>query len=224
MKKSIWIICFWLLLVNASSGQVLPKDSITDKVTFKLISQFDSTYTADVLYNISKDWLATNTSKFNIANGQKGQAAEALFGIKKANTQSTDALYKNDAPLVMQDIESKKLIGKCVIKYNGSTFGCIRVMYLQCDIKISIKQNKIKSEITNFSYTNYNQVTMQQMQLAGWKDEGFCSSKGEIEGLLKCIECRDLLDLFKFLREEMNILQSDLPDYVKKNKGTEDDW
>lgn len=227
MKNLITLlIC---LITTLSFGQTLPIDSTSHKVVFKKIIELDSSYSSDVLYNLTKEWFTTNNREFNRSNSEKqNNSTNALIGVNKSTSSSSSLvqqLYNNETPLKFQDFETKKLIGKGISKYNGSTFGGIRVMYVEYDIKISVKESKIRVEITNFNYTHYNQVTMQQVQMYGWKDEGPCNSKNSIESLLTCDKIQPALNSFyTYLNDDINKFTESFISYIKSSPKQNDNW
>lgn len=224
--KNILLILVLVPVMGFAQNVTLQKDTATGKVVFRHVMEFDSVYTSDALYGIVKEWLSSDISKFNISNSEKNaNATNVLLGVKTGNSAPVEALYKNDQPLRMQDEAAKKMIGRGVIKYMGSNLGCLRKTYWEFDIKISIKNGKIKSEITNFTYTHYNQVSMQQVQIYGWSDKGPCGSKGELEMLMQCHECpNDLSKLYDFIINSSKDLQVSLNSFVLKSKPDIEDW
>ncbi len=204
----------------------LPIDSATGNVVFRTVIQLDTTYKADRIFSIVKEWFSSNSKEFNRSNTDKnGAAADAFLGVKKANSTTLDQLYKNEQPLKLQDATEKKLIGKGVLKYTGTTFGCVRIMYVEYDIKVFVKDYKLKVEVANLNYAHYNQVTLKPAQLGSWQDEGNCSSKGVMENLVKCDKCEDGLgEFYLYLKDDIRKLGIDLKTYLLNNKKSSDGW
>ena len=103
--------------------------------------------------------------------------------------------------------------------------GCLRVLYIEYDIKVFVKNYKLKIGIMNLNYTHYNQVSMKQSQIYGFNDSGACNSKNTIENLLKCDHCSGEFDkLYSFLTADMSKLTADLKIFLKSNKKSGDGW
>jgi hypothetical protein len=238
MRKTIAVIFFLSTLIissticfsqDAEKVQESPKlqiDKESGSVLYKEIIELDATYNSQKLFNLSKEWATTNSKLFNAANSEdQSNVTSIFFGTKKANPAVVDQLFKNDQPLKFQDDVAKRLVVKGVNKYTGSTYKCLKIIYLEFDVKIAVKDAKAKIEITNVAYTHYNQASMKQMQIYGWSDEGNCQSKGLIEGLLKCDHCEgDLNDLYSYIDKEMKTVINSYKSFLVKNKNVYDNW
>ena len=226
----IFPVLIWLLLISSlTNGQSkLPMDTVSKKVVFKQIIELDTTYKADLIYSIVKEWFSTNSKKFNRSNSDKNfSTGDAFLGIQRGNSTQVDQLYKNDQPLKLYDQAEKKLIGHGVMKYTGTSMGCIRVLYLEYDIKVLIKDFKLKVEVTNLNYTHYNQMSMKQSQIYGWTDDGPCNSKNTIENLLTCKRCKgEFEDFYSYLSSDLPEIIKDLKKFLLDNKKivSGDDW
>ena len=229
MKKITTIFVFLITGVTMIFGQSkLPLDTISKKVVFRQVIELDSTYKADQIFSTVKEWFSTNTKNFNRSNSDKNfSTGDVLLGIQRGNSAQIDQLYKNDQPLKLQDPVDKKLIGKGVLKYTGTSMGCIRVVYIEYDIKIFVKDYKLKVEISNLNYTHYNQMSMKQSQIYGWSDDGPCSSKNTIENLLTCERCNGEFEKFyTYITTDMDKIKTDLKKYLNDNKkaSSNDGW
>ena len=226
MKKYLLIIIL-SITTNLIAQRQLPIDSISGKIVFKTIIELDSTYNSKKIYELAREWFSTNPKMFSKSNGDRNNdAGEMLLGIERSNSTSIDQLHKNSEPLKLQDPENKKLIGKGLLKYTGSSLGCIRILYFDYDLKISIKDSRLKLEITNFNYTHYNQITMKQVQIYGWNDNGLCNSQNSIESLLKCERCKNEFEkLYNYLVVDMKKTSENLTKFLKDNKlKDEEKW
>jgi len=221
MKKLTTIFAFLITWATMTFGQSkLPLDTISKKVIFRQVIELDTTYKAEQIFSTVKEWFSTNTKNFNRSNSDKNfSTGDALLGIQRGNSALIDQLYKNDQPLKLQDPIDKKLIGKGILKYTGTSMGCIRVVYIEYDIKVFVKDYKLKVEITNLNYTHYNQMSMQQSQIYGWSDNGPCSSKNTIENLLTCERCSGEFEKFYYyISTDMDKITTDLKKYLIDNK------
>lgn len=230
MKNSIALklvglaqICFSFLTVTDLEGQEqLPIDTVTKKVVFKEIVELDTALKADAIYSMVKEWFSTNSATFNRSNSDKNFN---FGGSTKGNSAQVDQIYKNDQPLKLQDADAKKIIGKVVTKYTGGNMGCIRVLYVESDIKVAVKDAKAKIEITNINYTHYNQTNFKQSQIYGFNDNGPCNSKNTIENLLSCERCKGEFEKFyNFLKTDSEKIIGDLKTFFKDNQNKEDKW
>jgi|GEM_PF-3139840 hypothetical protein len=221
MKKLI--ILSFLLIWNYSKAQekpILPFDTVSKKVIYSGIVKVDSSINANTLYNIIKEWFASDVSKFYRTSSEKGSASnDAIWGTPKANMATIDLSFKNDQPLKLDDPGNKKLIGRVVCKYFGSSYGCVRLIYLTFDFKIQVKDGRYKYDVTNFDYTHYNHYTATKIGFNVMSDKGPCKSTGPIEGLLQCDKCTSGLEKFySFIDTEVKKLIFDVKGFVDKNK------
>jgi hypothetical protein len=221
-------LCFAMLPFLAISQNQLPVDSASAKVLFKEIFEFDSTYTSDQLYKSAKEWYLTSVNQLNRSSADKNfNAGNMLLGAQKSNSSLLDQLYLIEKSLVLEEPEDKKLIGKGVLKYSGGTMGCIRIFYLNFDVKTFIKDSRMKIEITNFTYNHYNQVSMTKSQIYGWNDSGPCMSQNTIESLMTCDRCaREFEKFYTYIKEDMPKIMISIKEYIQANKPTaeKDDW
>lgn len=227
MKELITLFTIIFGMVIQSFGQTkIALDSITGKVVYREVIELDTTYKAEKIFSLAKEWLSTNTKNFNRSNSDKNfDFWTMVSGNVKSNSSKVDILYKNDQPLKYHDFNEKKVIGKGMLKYSETGRGCLHIFYFEYDIRVLIKDFKCKIEITNFTYTHYNSVTMNQIQIYGLKDQGYCSSKGTIENLIKCEKCPNEFDkLYTYLTIDMTRLKMDLKFFLQANKKTDDKW
>ena len=210
-----------ILKIEAQNSIILPYDSISKKTIYSKIIVLDSSYNSTIIYNTLKEWFSTDISKFYRTSSEKGSAAnDGFWGTKKANMATVDLSFKNDQPLKLDDPANKKLIGRIVCKYFGSSYGCVRLIYLTFDIKVQVKDGKYKYEMTNFAYTHYNPYQANKIGFNVMNDKGPCKSTGPIEELLQCDNCKDGLEKFyRYIDNEVKSLISDMQDYIKKNKA-----
>lgn len=227
MKGLITLLAIIFGMSVQSFGQTkLNVDSTTGKVVYREIIELDTTYKADRIFGLVKEWFSTNTKNFNRSNSDKNfDFWTMVSGNVKSNSSKVDILYKNDQPLKYHDFNEKKVIGKGMLKYSETGRGCLHIFYFEYDIRVLIKDYKCKVEITNFTYTHYNSVTMNQIQIYGLKDQGYCSSKGTIENLIKCERCPNEFDkLYTYMTIDMTKLKMDLKFFLQANKKTDDKW
>lgn len=227
MKGLITLLTIIFGIAFQAFGQTkLNVDSTTGKVIYREIIELDTTYKADRIFGLVKEWFSTNTKNFNRSNSDKNVDFWTMVtGNMKSNSAKVDILYKNDQPLKYYDINEKKVIGKGMLKYSETGRVCLHIFYFEYDIRVLIKDYKCKIEITNFTYTHYNSVTMNQVQIYGAKDQGYCSSKGTMENLIKCERCPNEFDkLYTYLTIDMTRLKMDLKSFLLANKKTDDKW
>jgi hypothetical protein len=214
---------------NSNANYKLPFDTIIQKVVFKKIIELHNDYTSEHIYSAVREWFSTNSKIFNRSNSDKNtNAVDVLLGIERANSVQLDQLHKNDQPLKLESFDEKKLIGKGILKYTGTSLGCIRILYTEYDIKVFIKDSKLKIEITNVNYVHYNQISMKQSAIFG-TDNGSCGSKNNIEELLNCkgfICGAEMDNFFIYFTDEVNDTFNNLNKFIIDNKKrvSDDDW
>lgn len=223
--KKLLIIPVLFILINQVKSQTDFPENEGGNISFNEVVTTSNQMSENQIYNNLKDWISTKSSNFNRSNSEKNaQGSEVWGGTTKQNFAQIDALYKNETPLKLSDKESYKLIAKIVNKYTGGTMGCIRILYFEYDLIIKIKDSKYKYEITNFTYTHYNQSTGKQTQMYGMKDEGPCKSKGDLNELFECERCKkDFQKLYDYLKNDIHILIEDMKTNTDK-KPTDDNW
>jgi hypothetical protein len=226
MKKLFLLVLFGTIISwNTLFAQVnFPMDD-SGEIVFSGVVQTKNDLSADKIYDNAKEWLSTKSANFNRSNSEKNnQGAAVLLGVKKSNFENVDALFKNDNPLKLSDKEEKKIVGKIVNKYTGGNTGCVRVIYLEYDLIIEIKDGRYRYKFANFIYTHYNQVKAQQAQIYGWKDEGNCKSKGALTGLLSCEHCeKELNKFYSYINSDVSKLIEEMTISIDKNRDS-DDW
>jgi hypothetical protein len=222
MKKYliIGILLTGYCVANSQIIDILRYDTILHKVIYTDVVNMDSSHTADVLYNSCKEWFSSNITKFNRSSSEKNSSLnDDLFGTQKKDMATIDLSYKNNQPLKMDDPSQKKLIGTCVLKYFGSSMGCVRVVYLTFDIIILIKDRKYKYEITNFEYSHYNPYKAAKIGFNLTNDKGPCKSTGPIEDLLNCKNCTDRLnEFYSYIDKEIKFMINNLNEFTKSSR------
>jgi hypothetical protein len=205
------ILFFILTVVSGQTIKVFPIDTASKKVVYTGIVTLDTTMKAKHIFDALKEWFSTDISNFYITSSEKSSGTnDAIWGTKKANMATVDLSYKNDQPLKMSDPDTKKLVGRAVIKYFGTSYGCVRLLYLTFDIKVQCKDGKYKYDVTNFDYTHYNHYNASKIGFNTLTDKGVCKSTGNIEDLLLCDNCSDGLEKFYIFIDNSvkNILKS----------------
>lgn len=196
-------------------------------VSFSDVINLDSTYTATNIYSSAKEFVLTNTKAFNRSNSENhGSGKDAIWGLSKNKGESVDLLYKNENPLKLDD-PGKRITAKGVFKYTGrdALAPVLRLMYVEYNVNIYIKDGRYKIDITDFNYTHYNNREMKQMQIGTWKDEGPCSSKGKIETLLICDKAKKDFDIFyPALSDEMDKFHKELVSFIGKKRDKKEDF
>lgn len=170
------------------------------------------------IFNIVKEWASSNINNFNRRNGEKMD-----FLIAKKNTEVVDAAYKNNAPLKLSDKEAGKIIISVASKYNGTEAGTIRTMYVNYDLKIIVKDGKLKFEAINFSYNHINNANGKLMPISGFKDEGNCGSKGNFETLVNCKIAKNAFEkMIYWFSEDIKEIKESLIKSLKTSKNEKD--
>ncbi len=202
------------------------KDEKSQKITFTKIIELDSNYTSEKIFNLSKQYLSTSLSELNRSNSDKNFSTnDLLLGTQRGNSANIDQMHRVNEPLKYSDKSENKLIGKCVVKYSGNSAGCLRIIYTEGDVDISIKKNRVKISITNLNYTHYNQMSMKQAQIYGWNDEGPCASKNKLEEILNCDRCKNELSRYsEFANEQFNSIINSYETFIRESKITTDEW
>lgn len=225
MKKHLKLLFAVSLTYYSAKAQVdFPRDT-NGEVSFSEVITTKNKLSEDEIYENFKEWFSVKSTNFNRSNSEKNaQGTEVWLATTKRNFQSIDALFKNDQPLKLSDKESKKLIGKVVNKYTGGTMGCIRVLYLEYDLIVEIKDGRYRYSVTNFTYTHYNQASAKQTQIYGWKDEGECKSKGTLTELLLCDRCeKEFNKFYEYIHADVKELITDMAVSVDK-VAADDNW
>ncbi len=220
MLKSPLLLLLFLPCLCAAQ---LPKEDGT--VAFVSIIELDSSYKVSDIHSLAKEFIQTKGASFNRANSENNYSPkEAIWGVGKARTDNVDALFRNDSPLKID--EPNRLSAKAIFKYSGrdALQAAIRLMYIEFIVNMYIKDGKYKLEMTNFSYTHYNNRLMQQSQIGTWKDEGPCSSKGTFDTLLGCDKVKKDFDVFyPAIIAEMDKFKQEIVTFIaKKNKSKAD--
>jgi len=227
MKKLHSIICIILCSVSQLYSQAkFNKDEKSQKIVFSKIIELDSSITPEKIFSLSKQYLSTSLSELNRSNSDKNFSTnDMILGTQRGNSASVDQIHRVNEPLKYSDKDENKLIGKCVVKYSGNSAGCLRIIYTEGDVDISIKKNRIKISISNLSYTHYNQMSMKQAQIYGWNDEGPCSSKNKLEELLNCDRCKNELNRYsEFANEQFNSIIDNFEKFMKAANNNTDEW
>jgi len=225
--KRIALIIFLIVVSKNLFAQILPIDSVSKKVTFSYINQFSDKATSRKLFSFSMEYIQSQVRQFNRSNSEENyDAASNLLGVRKGKSENVDLLFKIENPLKFNDTSSKKMIGSGVVKYTGGNFGCFRVLYLEFDINIYVKNSKTKLEITNLRYTHYNQSRYVTSQIYGYSDEAPCNSKNTFEeGIVNCTHCfQEKVALYDFLIKDFVKLNNSYFKYVNDQLNKNEEW
>jgi hypothetical protein len=215
-----------LLLSAGAALAQLPMDSVSQKIVFKQLISVDPSAKAEALYKAGRVWFATTPKVLNPSNAENNSdALTMLSGARKGDQSKLDQLYKNENPLKSEDPEDKRLAGLSTIKYTGGKFTCVRIMYLQYNIKVAFKDGKARFEATDFTYNHYNQQTVEKQQLYGFSDKGVCGSSNTLENLLKCDKCSgELTQLQAYVAETLDKQVASLKAAMESGSKAEENW
>lgn len=206
------------LCVSQPASQFPREDG---KVTFAQVFTLDSSFNENVIYSLVSDFIAANNKAFNRYNGENNASMkDALWGVQKKGSENVDLLFKNDNPLKI-DKKDERLTAKGVYKYTGrdKLSSALRLMFVEYMVNIYIKHGRFKIEITDFNYTHYDHRTMKQVQIGTMKNEGPCSSKGQLESLLLCDKAKgDFAVFYPSLNSEMQTFIKELSMHVFSGK------
>lgn len=208
-----------------SYAQQLPIDD-QGNINFTEVVSTENELTADQIYDNVKLWVSTKSSNFNRSNSEKNAQGAAIYLGTGATSEMTqvDKLFINEDPLKLSDKNEHIIIGRVVNKYTGTQLGCLRIAFFEYDIIVRAKDGRYKYDVTNFTYTHYNQKTAQQAQIYGWTDDGPCKSKGDLKELLECNKCeKQLSALYQYLIDDTQALITDLKSAVNQT-AIDDDW
>ena len=216
MKKTFTIIIL-LSTTLLGFGQNLKLDSESNVFLYSTVISFDGKTEAQ-LFNSITEWSSSNISNFNRKNLEKTDTF-----VDRKDLATLDAAYRIDTPLKLSDKEGGKIIDAVIVKYNGSQLGTIRTLYINYDIKIIVKDGKIKFEALNFVYNHFNNASGKPMQIWGWKDEGDCASKGTFEALAKCEKADKAFEkIIVWFDEDITKLKDGLVKFIKSSKNEKD--
>lgn len=210
-----------------STNRNLFKFDSNGKVVFtEVVSLVDSSYNSSVLYSTFKEYFSTASDIFNRKNQDGSSGSTALLYGNLAAEPGSDFYFKNDNPLKFTDSDEKKVIGKVVYKYIGTTFGCIRLVYFNYDVILEAKDGRYKITITNFNYASYNPANNQPMGFNTLSKNGPCVSRNNLEGLLNCTNCNDgMSKMFAVLISDVQIFFSETKRFISGHPpSSKSDW
>lgn len=203
----------------------LPTDSITNKITFENIFEFDTAYNQKKLFKLVNVWFNSDVSKFNRGNNSnKAEVGEALIGTGSRKVSSPDVMFKITNPVQLNDPEEFKIIGKVCIQFKGRLMGCGRLFFVNYDLIVKTKNHKIKIIATNFSYNHFSLSNNNPEAIFG--NEEFCKQKGTFEQLYKCDWCENgINNLFNFIKiDVVKLIDEIQPSIIKNNLSDKSDW
>lgn len=208
------------------ANSTLSLDTETNTVIFRKIVDVDSTLTENQIHSLLKKWIFENRSLLNDQNKERGISAdEILFSNNRANTVHKDQEHKITNNEIVNYDDQYKSVTKGVTKYDGTSLGCIRIMFVDFEIKVVAKKGKAKIEIYNMSYSHVNQVTLRKQSLNTISDRGPCSSSNRIEELLNCDNCKDGLSKFYYyLNSYFNTLMANFSNIDFKVNTSSEKW
>lgn len=180
------------------------------------------------LYKVADEFMNSNAREFSRqAEGSSVATTYAILGVRSASTQVVDLMFKNDSPVKYSDANSQKLVVKIVNRYEGGGFGCVRLVWWEYDVILKFKDGRYRIELTNFSYSHFsNANSAMKVQFYGMQDGGDCSSSGNIENLLHCLNCiNEFSQMYSYLirdsREVMKLIREGI---AKQAANKDDDW
>ena len=211
MKRILFIINFILFgFLCCAQNNINTNDE--GNVYYSEIINIDSNLTGEDVFRNFELWFSAKNSRFNRKN-----KATSNWSANKADFADVDNLYNIKTPLVFSNKETGIITGKCNYRFEGSKAGCIRLLYISYDIKISIKEDRYRYEIKNFYFNHYNLVTKSEQPT-----HPRCGQQGQLRQLIFCDRCKYELEILsKYFTNDIQNLVEDL-----KNSAfiIEDNW
>jgi hypothetical protein len=217
----ISLACAVMLLASHAVLQAqekLPYDAASGRIVYKFSVDADKSVKKKALYNLLQDWFYQNTELFSRSN-----TTDTLKTADKKKNENKEAVlreFANLTPLQHTDPESDRLSGKVIMKYTGSSNGCIRMFYVQYALVIIVEDNKLTGEVCNIRYNHFNPNTYQTQPVFNWSGQMPCDEVNTLEYLKDCEVCHDEFAKFSsFLNKDVEELLNSLRSFVKANRA-----
>ena len=214
-------VCAIMLLAShgvLQAQEKLPYDAASGRIVYKFSLEADKTVKKKALYSLLQDWFYQNTELFSRSN-----TTDTLKTADKKKNENKEAVlreFTNLTPLQHTDPESDRLSGKVIMKYTGSSNGCMRLFYVQFALVIIVEDNKLTGEVCNIRYNHFNPKTYQTQPVFNWSGQMPCDEVNTLEYLKDCEVCHDEFAKFSsFLNSDVEELLNSLRSFVKANRA-----
>ena len=214
-------VCAIILLVShgvLQAQEKLPYDAASGRIVYKFSLEVDKTVKKKALYNLLQDWFYQNTELFSRSNTT--DTLKTADKKKNENKEAVQREFANLTTLQHTDPESDRLSGKVIMKYTGSSNGCMRLFYVQYALVIIVEDNKLTGEVCNIRYNHFNPKTYQTQPVFNWSGQMPCDEVNTLEYLKDCEVCHDEFAKFSsFLNSDVEELLNSLRSFVKVNRA-----
>lgn len=211
----------FLLLVIASSvfaQSKLPIDAVTGKVAFKTTIPLRAGVSNEAAFALAEEWFSANNEQFNRSNSSAAVASQ-----KQSNSRGradVEKEFENRTPLQALDPASNRLVGKVILKYDGTAGHSIQHLYVQYSLILQIENSQLLVTACEVSYNHFNRNNYQPQRFLNFSNSNTCDAVNYMEYLMDCEQSHgEFVAFYDFFNADVKSLFNNLDTYMKGSKA-----
>jgi hypothetical protein len=213
--KAVIMIAALCLMLNSSNAQTpLQVNTVTQKAGCHISIPFSGPLTKEAAFEIVEKNMIANPRLFTRSNDLYTTNA---LGNNNKNFMELEQEFANAAPVQSVDPEGKRIAARVMFKYySPATSRCLKLMYVQYYIVVTVTDNSLEIEVTDIRYNHFNKKNYQLMRITNWSDYTSCDPISTIEYLIQNENCHADFNAFAaFFNTNTNQLKTQIAAFVE---------
>lgn len=216
--RYFYTLAFCILFGCVSAQNKLPFDTALQKITYRFSIPLDKPMHTDDAFELAQQWFTKNTALFNRGNAIALQEPANPKSVNVKNREEVNRVFANAYPLQSLDPASNRMTGKVITRFGGDAGGTLRLLYLEYYLIVTVNNNYLQCEITNFRYNHFNPNNYLLQRILSFKDSYSCDPVNTMEYLVKTENSHaEFEKLYCFLNDDIDALFAHFKDFVKSN-------
>lgn len=202
--KNLVALIILAALTHSLNAQTLPLNKANGKVTYRFTVEVPSHSSRDEMYRIASEWFNRHAAELSRSN-----KVLQSQGVNQSRLAEVEHEFNNQMPVQSLDPASNRMTIKVVSKYFGQTGGTIHALYLQYYMVLTVNENSISCELSNFSYNHFNERSFQFKRIQNWGNSTSLEPVGTLEYLAENQQSSaEFAAFFGFMNKDLNTLMA----------------